>query len=184
MVTLHDQSYCGVGLTTLPPRFELFGSAFTSEPTSLELLSGPIEPYLDWASLPSSPRTNDSRATNLLLIRSAILASAQLCVQRMQNPSSYLCPAHQLESLKQTVKDLEPSVEGAHALVWTCFVAAAESVLPDHRRFFSHRLGSLYECTRFGTIPKALELLEMIWEKQGKKKWTDFVTRERPMLIM
>lgn len=102
----------------------------------------------------------------------------------MQNQASYLCPNYQLETLKETVKGLEPSVEGAHALVWTCFVAAAESVLPEHRLFFSHRLGSLYECTRFGTIPKALELLDMIWKKQGKKKWTELVTLERPILIM
>lgn len=84
----------------------------------------------------------------------------------------------------QTVISLEPSVEGAHALVWTCFIAAAESVQSEHRQFFSHRLASLFECTRFGTIPKALELLDTIWRKQGKKKWTELVPLEGPMLVM
>ncbi|KAH8173955.1 fungal specific transcription factor domain-containing protein [Sarocladium implicatum] len=163
--------------------FQLFSSAFDSNGDSLKLLSGPIEPYLDWATLPDDS-TNDTRLANMLTIRSAILASAHLCAQRMQNPSSYVCPAQELETLKQTVISLEPNVDGAHALVWTCFIAAAESTLPEHRSFFSRRLASLFECTRFGTIPKALELLDTIWKKQGKTKWTELVPLERPMLVM
>jgi hypothetical protein len=57
-------------------------------------------------------------------------------------------------------------------------------VRPEHREFFTDRLASLYGCTRFGTILQALEMLESIWEKQGRQKWTEFVTLERPILVM
>jgi hypothetical protein len=102
----------------------------------------------------------------------------------MKNRCPYICPGDELDSLKDTILSLDPSVEGEHALVWTCFVAAAESVQTEHREFFTDKLASLYGCTRFGTIPQALDMLEVIWEKQGKQKWTEFVTSERPILVM
>ncbi|KAI9166313.1 hypothetical protein HJFPF1_02412 [Paramyrothecium foliicola] len=164
-------------------RFELFGAALTPEHKSLELLSGPLDSYLEFLSSTASP-LDTMRYTNMVLIRTAIQAACELCANRIRHSCSYVCPPDQLESLKQTILVLEPSVDGAHALVWSCFVAAAESVQPEYRAFFSERLGSLYECTRFGTIPMALETLKIIWAKQGKQKWTEFVTRERPILIM
>ncbi|KAK0389165.1 hypothetical protein NLU13_2740 [Sarocladium strictum] len=164
--------------------FELFSSAATNERNGLEILSGPIEPYLDFfATYPALVR-DEPRYTNMQLIRSAIMASCRLCVKRMMNERSYTCPREELEALKDTISSLDPGVEGEHALVWTCFVAAAESVQPDHREYFSDRLASLYGCTRFGTILQALEILEVIWAKQGKQKWTEFITSERPILVM
>ncbi|KAL2209440.1 hypothetical protein CC79DRAFT_1396337 [Sarocladium strictum] len=167
-------------LTQQTRMFELFGSALTSERHGLEVLTRPTEYYLDFFATCS---TAEPRHTNLQLIRSAIMASCGLCVKRMQNKVSYICPDDELDSLKQLLLRLN-GVDGEHALVWTCFVAAAESVRPEHREFFTDRLASLYGCTRFGTILQALEMLESIWEKQGRQKWTEFVTLERPILVM
>jgi hypothetical protein len=166
-------------------RFELFSSALTNgnEKQGLDLLTGPIEPYLDFIPF-SADCIDDSRHANLILIRSAIQAACELCAHRLRNSCTYQCPDSQLDALKQIITGLEPSVDGAHALVWTCFVAAAESVRSEHREFFSNRLAALYPCTRFNTIPQGLETLELIWKKQGKQKWTELVKLERPILIM
>lgn len=101
---------------------------------------------------------------------------------RVATPESSIAS---VERLRQTIVDLAPKEEaGGHALVWACFVAAAESTLPEHREFFSNRLGTLFHCTEFGTIPLALETLQLVWASQATTSWTEIVTRQRPMLIM
>lgn len=86
--------------------------------------------------------------------------------------------------MRQKVLHLSASTKGAHALVWAYFIAAAESILPEHREFFTTRLIRLYDVTKFGSIPIALQALGNIWMWQGLRKWTEVVINETPILIM
>lgn len=117
-------------------------------------------------------------------MKDAIRQACELYRNRALQSTSCELSIESVERLRQTVLGLEPSVDGCHALVWAYFVAAAESILPEHRDFFSSRLRSLFECTGFGSIPLALETLELIWATQSSSSWTEIVTHQRPILIM
>jgi hypothetical protein len=89
-----------------------------------------------------------------------------------------------LEQLRLAVIDINHNTEGSHALVWSYFIGAAESVLPSHRDFFTERLRALFNRTKFRSIPRALVALERIWAMQGFRRWTEVVVDENPILVM
>lgn len=89
-----------------------------------------------------------------------------------------------LEQLRTRAMELSSDTSGIHALVWPFFIAAAESTEHHHRKFFYEQLENLFPCTRFGTIPLALETLKYIWKTLGSASWVDIVTKQRPLLIM
>lgn len=120
----------------------------------------------------------------IVMIKDATRQACQIYRNRVQNTVTSDGSISSVENLRQILANIEPEAEGRHALVWTCFVAAAESVLPEHREFFYGRLKDLYQCTRFGSIPIALETLKHIWETDSSQHWIDVVTRQRPVLIM
>lgn len=135
------------------------------------------------SSYPSLSQDPEQYA-NVAVMKEAIRQACDLYRNRALHLISKEESIQSVERLRETVLNLEPSVDGCHALVWTYFVAAAESILPEHRAFFSHRLQSLYSCTEFGTIPIAVQSLEHIWANQDSQRWTEVVTRQRPILIM
>ncbi|KAH8123488.1 hypothetical protein ACSS6W_007482 [Trichoderma asperelloides] len=164
--------------------FELFGFPLSSETKGLQVLSKRPDYYLDFMSSSPSVNQDPEQFANVSVMKEAIRQACDLYRNRALHLISDEESIQSVERLRETVLDLEPSVDGCHALVWTYFVAAAESILPEHRDFFSHRLQSLYSCTHFGTIPIAVQTLEHIWANQGSQRWTQVVTRHRPILIM
>ncbi|KAL7942750.1 hypothetical protein V8C42DRAFT_151063 [Trichoderma barbatum] len=164
--------------------FELFGFPLSSETKGLQTLSKRPDYYLDFMSSYPSLSQDPEQYANVSVMKEAIRQACDLYRNRALHLISEEESIQSVERLRETVLDLDPSVDGCHALVWTYFVAAAESILPEHRAFFSNRLQSLYSCTEFGTIPIAVQSLEHIWAHQGSQRWTEVVTRQRPILIM
>ncbi|PNP39550.1 hypothetical protein TGAMA5MH_08568 [Trichoderma gamsii] len=164
--------------------FELFGFPLSSETKGLQMLSKRPDYYLDFMSSSPSLNQDPEQYANVSVMKEAIRQACALYRNRALHLITHEESIQSVERLRETVLDLDPSVDGSHALVWTYFVAAAESILPEHREFFSHRLQSLYSCTHFGTIPIAVQTLEHIWANQGSQRWTQVVTRHRPILIM
>ncbi|KAM0512519.1 hypothetical protein ACHAPE_008842 [Trichoderma viride] len=164
--------------------FELFGFPLSSETKGLQMLSKRPDYYLDFMSSSPSLNQDPEQYANVSVMKEAIRQACALYRNRALHLITDEESIQSVERLRETVLDLDPSVDGSHALVWTYFVAAAESILPEHREFFSHRLQSLYSCTQFGTIPIAVQTLEHIWANQGSQRWTQVVTRHRPILIM
>jgi hypothetical protein len=121
---------------------------------------------------------------NMELMRSAIHDACGIYRRRAVSSLSQDESIHLIEQMRQKVIGLDCSTKGAHALVWTYFIAAAESTLPEHREFFSGRLKSLYQVTGFGSIPVALQALKTIWSMQGTRRWTEIVSTDTPILIM
>lgn len=165
-------------------RFELFGFPLSSETKGIQTLSKQPDYYLDFMSSYPSLSQDPQQYANVAVMKEAIKQACDLYRNRAMHLISQEESIQSVERLKETVIDLDPSVDGCHALVWTYFVAAAESILPEHRDFFSTRLQSLYSCTEFGTIPIAVQSLQHIWANQGSQRWTEVVTRQRPILIM
>ncbi|KAK1249552.1 hypothetical protein MKX07_003068 [Trichoderma sp. CBMAI-0711] len=164
--------------------FELFGFPLSSETKGIQTLSKQPDYYLDFMSSYPSLSQDPQQYANVAVMKEAIKQACDLYRNRAMHLISREESIQSVERLKETVYDLDPSVDGCHALVWTYFVAAAESILPEHRAFFSTRLQSLYSCTEFGTIPIAVQSLQHIWANQDSQRWTEVVTRQRPILIM
>ncbi|WKT39982.1 Fungal transcription factor [Fusarium oxysporum f. sp. vasinfectum] len=132
---------------------------------------------------PNSPPQSE-HFTNIETIRSAIFDACSIYRRRAESSLSDDESIHLVEQLRLKVLNLDSSTKGAHALVWTYFIAAAESILPEHREFFAGRLADLYSVTNFGSIPVAVKALGTIWSMQGTRRWTEIVSSETPILIM
>lgn len=130
------------------------------------------------------PLSKESEISTIAMMKDATRQACEIYRNRIQNTVSYDESIASVETVRQILTNIEPDAQGRHALVWACFVAAAESVLPGHREFFYSRLKDLYQCTRFGSIPIALKTLEHIWETDSSQHWIDVVTGQRPVLIM
>lgn len=74
--------------------------------------------------------------------------------------------------LKDLLAGLDPSSAGAHTLVWPYFVAAAESVLEEHRTFFYQRLEFIWDTTGYRNVYIAMQALSRIWERRPEQRWT------------
>ncbi|CAG7561198.1 unnamed protein product [Fusarium equiseti] len=162
--------------------FQLFGVPLANESKGLKILNGP-EAYLDFLSCPDI-FPDSEHFPNIMTIRSAIFDACSIYRRRAESSLTDSESIHLLEQLRQKVLNIEASTKGAHALVWTYFIAAAESILPEHREFFSGRLADLYSVTNFGSIPVAVRALTTIWGMQGTRRWTEIVSSETPILIM
>ncbi|KAK2683894.1 Fungal transcription factor [Fusarium oxysporum f. sp. vasinfectum] len=92
--------------------FQLFGVPLANESKGLKVLTGP-EAYLDF-----------------IIYR-----------RRAESSLSDDESIHLVEQLRLKVLNLDCTTKGAHALVWTYFIAAAESILPEHREFFAGEVG-------------------------------------------
>ncbi|KAF5001621.1 hypothetical protein FGRMN_927 [Fusarium graminum] len=162
--------------------FQLFGVPLANESKGLTVLTGP-EAYLDFMAYPELPLDSE-HYFNMKTIRSAIFDACGIYRRRAESSLSDDESIHLVEQLRQKVLNIDSRTKGAHALVWTYFIASAESILPEHRVFFSQRLADLYSVTNFGSIPAALRMLRTIWGMQGTRRWTEIVSNETPILIM
>lgn len=78
-----------------------------------------------------------------------------------------------LEKLKDTVEVIPSYCPGEQTLAWVYFVAAAESTLKVHRRFFTTKLRELYERTNFVDNEQSFTMLDRIWDNQfPASMWT------------
>lgn len=140
------------------------------------------ENYFGFMAYPDLP-PDSSHQQNLSLIRSVIWDACGLYRRRAEASFYQDESSHLIEQLRVKVEKLGMNVPGAHALVWACFIAAAESTIPEHRKFFSESLLLLYKHTRFGCIPAALKALETLWARKGSRRWTDMI-EDIPVLVM
>lgn len=163
--------------------FQLFGLPLSNEVKGVQLLTGPPDHYLEFMSYPGLiPGSEDYN--NIELIRSAIWDACGIYRRRVESSLSQDESIHLVEQLKQKVLWIDSDTKGAHALVWTYFIAAAESILPEHREFFTQRLSALYEYTRFRSITAGLKALETVWAMQPIRRWTEIMISDTPILIM
>ncbi|CAG8202800.1 unnamed protein product [Penicillium salamii] len=142
-------------------------------------LTLPIGHYLDWTyyDIPSHSEHHDL----LQISRMAFVKAFQIYTGRKTSND------HQwelLESLKTLVCQIDPNQTGSHALVWVCFIGAADSVDPIHRRFFVDRMSQIYAKTQFQNIAAGIRSLPRIWSEQSSGRWTEDLVRLAPTLVI
>ncbi|OQE43616.1 hypothetical protein PENCOP_c003G06867 [Penicillium coprophilum] len=159
--------------------FEFLGQPLLSENQGVNVLSFPLEHYLDWTyyDLPS-----DSEHSHILhLSRMAFIKASGVYLGRVASDRDQW---QLLESLKQLVSQIEPNQMGSHALVWVCFIAAADSTDPEHRIFFVDRMKRIFAKIKFQNISAGIQALPAIWSQQGSSRWTKNLSQLAPTLIM
>lgn len=147
-------------------------------------MAAPPDYVLEFMDYPDILPTSE-HYVNLQLMRSAICDACEI-YRNCADPSSSsrAVSVDVVERLRHKVLGLDSLSKGAHALVWTFYIAAAESDLPEHREFFTERLKTMYQYTRFGSIPAALQALETIWNRRKALKWIDIIMDDAPILVM
>ena len=159
--------------------FEFLGQPLLGETHGVEALRLPLDHYLDWTyyDLPS-----DSPHHHLLHVsRMAFIKASQIYLGRVTSTRDQW---DLLEDLKQLVSQINPNQMGSHALVWVCFIAAADSTDPEHRRFFVDRMNHVFRQTKFHNISAGMQSLPAIWSHQGSGRWTQNLAKLAPSLIM
>lgn len=146
------------------------------ETQGVHALRLPIERYLDWTVYDLPPDSEHNRV--LSLSRLAFIKASQIYLGRATGNQDQW---QLLECLKHIVSRVKPNEPGSHALVWVCFIAAADSTDPEHRRFFTERMQQVYTKTRFQNISAAIESLPRIWSSQTTGRWTEELI---PTLVM
>lgn len=165
------------GLLTFLSRFEFLGQPLLGEAQGINALRLPLENYLDWICYDLPMDSEDSKL--LLRLRMAFIKASHIYLGRASSDEDQW---QLVENLKQLVSQIDPERVGAHALVWVCFIGAADSTDPEHRKFFTSRLQQVFVKTRFNNITSALNSLPGIWRQKGS--WTRNLTLTAPTLIM
>ncbi|KAJ5967562.1 hypothetical protein N7501_003810 [Penicillium viridicatum] len=159
--------------------FEFLGQPLLGEHQGVNVLSFPLEHYLDWTYYDLPP---DSEHSHMLrLSRMAFIKASEIYLGRVASNHDQW---QLLESLKQLVSQIEPNQMGSHALVWVCFIAAADSTDPEHRTFFVNRMNQIFAKVKFQNISAGVQALPAIWSQQGSSRWTENLSRLAPTLIM
>lgn len=97
------------------------------------------------------------------------------------------CDALQTANIQAMIERLSripPQSPGAHALVWPCFVAGAETTDPDQRAFFVGYMNGIYARTKFRNIPAAVDSLERLWANKRGQRWTQYLHEFSNVLVM
>ena len=123
-------------------------------------------------------------STELEIYKSAIRIACDLYITRATLNPSHSLTVPELDSLKAMCELVQPNTPGHHTLVWTYFIAAAESSTFEHRQFFTTRLQEVHSRTRFLNIPAALNALHEIWKIQAERRWTEVLPSVMPVFII
>lgn len=161
---------------------ELFGRPLLDEGHGIETLSERRDSRLNFMS--DAIVLCPTNARILTLVNEAIHQSCAIYVYRATSPDHAPAASQMLDELQALMTLAPANAPGAHALVWTSFVGAAESASREHRKFFVDYLVSIYIPTGFGNIIKALDNLKEIWKMQGKVRWTLLVQKLPTVFIM
>lgn len=113
-------------------------------------------------------------------IQDQIQQAYNIYLQRASNQLDQATSIQLVERFKQTAEAYPRERASAeHVLIWASYIAAAESSLPEHRRFFMERMKKFHEKNGFGNILKALKVLELIWKNGSTTKWTSVIPQKQ-----
>ncbi|KAB8238979.1 uncharacterized protein BDW43DRAFT_260399 [Aspergillus alliaceus] len=159
--------------------YQFLGQPLLGESQGMNALGFHVEYYLDWTYYPLPPDSEYNRV--LCVVRQAFIEASQIYILRATTDGDQW---GRLEHLKQLVSRVGPSEPGAHALVWVCFMAAADSTDPEHRSYFTERMNQVFAQTGFQNIAAAVRSLPNIWAHHPTGRWTSNLVQLTPTLVM
>jgi hypothetical protein len=135
--------------------------------------------FLDCEQLPPGSKERET-------MESITRCSASACAIYVQRATVANCPAQQLaiQNLIEILIEIPPHAPGGHALVWVCFVAAAEADGPEQRQFLLNYMREVYARRKFENIPNSMQSLQRIWDTKGMKRWTQCLSELPKVLVM
>ncbi|CBF82186.1 hypothetical protein AN5279.2 [Aspergillus nidulans FGSC A4] len=166
-------------LTQQTHMFQFLGQPFLGENQGLDMFRRPLNLFLDWTYYDLPPESTYTQS--LGFIRESFIKASQIYIGRATNDEDQWM---HLEALKQLVSCIHPDEQGSHALVWVCFIGAADSTTLDHRQFFTSRMESVFRKTGFQNVAAAIRSLPAIWSQKDSGRWTSSLIRTIPALIM
>ncbi|KAJ5683487.1 hypothetical protein N7462_006652 [Penicillium macrosclerotiorum] len=166
-------------LTKQTQMFKFLGQPLLGERQGVNALCLPLEQFLDWTycELPV-----DSEHTELLyLYRTAFIKASHIYLGRVASDQDQW---KSLEDLKSLISRISPDQVGSHSLVWVCFIAAADSTDPYHRKFFFDWMSRIFIKTKFQNVFSGMQALPAIWSYKGPGRWTNHLNELAPSLII
>ena len=140
-----------------------------------------IEHYLDFMTYTAEGDTG--RHANSLMMKAAVKVACEIYRHRAENTMSKEKSVTLVNMLRMIAIQIRPDTDGVHALVWSYFIAAAESTENESREFFARQLRLIYSRTKFRSIPSAMKLLELIWSTSPTQRWTEILALQRVLVM-
>ncbi|KAJ5081575.1 hypothetical protein NUU61_009839 [Penicillium alfredii] len=107
----------------------------------------------------------------------------RIYLHRTATETHITIPVESIEDFKSSLETFSEGSLGEHTLVWAVFIAASESRVSTHRRFFEQFLERQYRRNRFLNLSKALQLLKRIWKRSSSENWTALLPEPRVLIM-
>lgn len=88
-----------------------------------------------------------------------------------------------IDQFVSTIQSFPEGSPGENVLVWPVFIAASESISPEHQLFFTQFLERHYRRNGFGNILKALDLLKKIWSRDDAQNWPELLPEPQVFIM-
>ncbi|PSN59956.1 hypothetical protein BS50DRAFT_640399 [Corynespora cassiicola Philippines] len=166
--------------------FELLGFPLLGEDGGISVIQKKLDRWTEWLSREYSHVDTEDRCV-VSMIGQCFISACQIYVRRAKAPDDhlpFLDPSHLVLQIMSCVSQIPPTTNGAHALVWACFIAGAEATDPLQRAFFADYMNAIYARTKFRNIPIAVESLRRIWAESSHKRWTQCLPELANVLVM
>lgn len=158
----------------------MLGQPFLEEEGGVKFIQEAFEECINWLPCEDLPAGCQDRR-NVLLIRQCFAEACSIYLGRATTDHEQKVA---IERLIQLLLQIDSDARGAHALVWVCFIAGAETSDQQQREFFVTRMSETYERTRFRNIPAAVQSLQRIWMRKSGQKWTSCLPELTRVLVM
>ena len=109
--------------------------------------------------------------------------ACDIYVDRANNTLEKETSIRKLTKFVRTLQKLPPGSTGEHVLVWSVFLAAAESILPSHQQYLQNFLVRHFRRNGFNNILTAVQFLQNVWTGQIIDNWTDHLPKTRVFVV-
>lgn len=158
----------------------MLGQPFLEEEGGVRFIQQTFNGCTDWLSCEELPPDCQDRR-NVILIRQCFAEACNIYLGRATTDHEQDLA---IKRLIQLLSRIDSDAPTAHALVWVCFIAGAETNDPQQRDFFVARMNETYQRTRFRNIPAAVQSLQRIWMRKAGQKWTSCLPELTQVLVM
>lgn len=158
----------------------MLGQPLLEEEDGVRFIQQTFDSCTDWLPCEELPPDCQDRR-NVILIRQCFAEACNIYLGRATTDHEQDLT---IERLIRLVSQIDSDARGAHALVWVCFIAGAETKDQKQRDFFVDRMNEVYQRTRFRNIPAAVQSLRRIWMRKSGQKWTSCLPELTQVLVM
>ncbi|KAI8940969.1 hypothetical protein NX059_002219 [Plenodomus lindquistii] len=190
----HEQTDITEFLQAQTNLFRFLGVPQLGEDNGVLAIMESCQSMIGWLSPACDQLPSESEeGRTMQIIRQCFASASAIYIHRATTdvrdnlaPSTYFDDSQQpvILDLIARLSQIPPTSPGAHALVWTCFVAGAETADPEQRQFFVNYMLAIYERTKFRNIPLGVQGLERIWSRKNNKRWTQCLAELSNVLVM